>query len=228
MKTLIFFDINGTLIKRDSRTDLPFAEAMDRTLGIENAMNGVNTAARSDKDCFLEVLQKNDIAFTEALWNKLLENYAEALDRYKETDVWRENADAVSCLEFLADKDVCLSLITGELSMGAQYKLEKLGIWQYFPTGGFGEDGLVRFEIAEMALKKAIAYYGTTFDALYVVGDTILDIQTARHLGAKIISIDTGANTKEELASHQPDYLVSRFLSEASDGPFETIFNSKA
>ncbi len=59
MTALIFFDINGTIIKRDSRTDIPYGKAVDEFLGLENGMEGVDTSARSDKDVFMEVLEKN-------------------------------------------------------------------------------------------------------------------------------------------------------------------------
>ena len=214
MSILIFFDINGTLIKRDSRTDLPFSEAVDRTLSLSDAMNGVNTAARSDMDVFMEVLSKFEIEYTNDLWETLMHHYKDALERYKSTDVWRENADAIACLDYLKNQPVYLSLITGELSIGAQYKLEKLGIWHHFPTGGFGEDGLTRFEIADKALEKAIAHYNRDFQKIYVIGDTLLDIKTARHLNAKIISITTGANTREELSTQSPDYLIDTFMND--------------
>lgn len=211
MTALIFFDINGTLIKRDSRTDIPYSIAIDKYLKITDGMNGVNTSARSDKDVFLEVIAKHGKEFTEELWSGFLNEYEAQLEEFKCTDVWRENADAIKFVNMLSETDHKLSLITGELSIGARYKLEKLDLWCYFPTGGFGEDGLKRFDIAEIALEKARVLYGDKFDEIFVVGDTILDIQTARHIGAKVISITTGSNTREELSDHSPDYLIDRF-----------------
>lgn len=68
MRKIIFFDINGTLIERDSRTDLPFSYAVDSLLSVENAMEGVDTAARSDQDVFIEVLRKHKVEYTDELW----------------------------------------------------------------------------------------------------------------------------------------------------------------
>lgn len=213
MKILIFFDINGTLIERDARTDLPFEEAINTLLNVTNALDGVNTAARSDKDVFIEVLSKRKIDFSEPLFEELLSLYKSKLEAYKTTDVWRENVDAVSFVKSLVNlkASVDLALITGELSMGAQYKLEKIGIYTFFPVGGFGEDGLTRFEIAECALKKAKSHYGSVYDKVIVIGDTVLDIQTARHIGAKAIAIATGAHTKDQLAEYTPDLLIETF-----------------
>lgn len=216
MEKLIFFDINGTLIARDARTDLPFGDAVNELLGTSDALSGVNTAARSDQDVFMEILKNHQISYTEALWEDFLARYKGQLENYKDTDVWRPNADAVSFVEKMAKTSHFKSLITGELSLGAAYKLSKLGIWQHFPTGGFGEHGLKRFDIAAYALQSAKVHYGLTDDwfaqhEVYVIGDTCLDIQTARHIGAKAIAIATGSNSREELAALCPDYLIDRF-----------------
>ena len=216
MKKLIFFDINGTLIARDARTDLPFGDAVNELLGTCEALAGVNTAARSDQDVFMEILKNHQLTYTEALWEDFLARYKSQLENYKQTDVWRPNADAIPFVEKMAKTNHLRSLITGELTMGAAYKLSKLGIWQHFPTGGFGEHGLKRFDIATYALQAAKAHYGLTDEVLsqhelYVIGDTCLDIQTARHIGAKAIAITTGSNNREELAALNPDYLIDQF-----------------
>jgi phosphoglycolate phosphatase-like HAD superfamily hydrolase len=209
MNYLIFFDINGTIIERDERTDIPFGEAVKNLIHKDDPMAGVDTSARSDKDVLLEILDKYNLPFSEALWQEFLIKYKEQLEIYKTTDVWRDNVDAVEFIKWLSTTKHHLSLITGELSIGAQYKLEKIGVWQYFSTGGFGEDGLKRFDIAESALTKAKALYD--YDRIIVIGDTILDIQTARHINAEIISITTGSHSKEMLMTLNPDYIIDEF-----------------
>ena len=211
MNKLIMFDINGTLIKRDARTDLPYEHAVNELLCISSALDGVNTSARSDKDVLIEILEKNGIEFTDSLWDKFLVLYKKHLEAFKDTDVWRENSSAVSFVKSLYRKHYPMVLITGELSIGAEYKLSKLGIWDCFATGGYGEDGLKRFDIAETALRKANEYFSVDFKDITIIGDTILDIKTARHLNAEVISITTGSNTREELSGYNPDIIIDDF-----------------
>lgn len=211
MNKLFFFDINGTLIERDARTDLPFSHAVDLLLNSENAMEGVDTSARSDHDVFKEVLEINNKTYTEELWSEFLALYKTQLEAFKDTDVWRLNVDALDFVKYLHNKNYHLALITGELSLGAQYKLEKLGLWQYFKTGGFGEDGLKRFEIADAAVKKAHKTFDKDYDEMIIIGDTVLDIQTARHINATAISITTGSHSKEKLKSMSPDEIIDCF-----------------
>ena len=171
MNYLIFFDINGTIIERDERTDLPFAYAMKNLINVEDPMKNVDTSARSDKDVFMEVLRNFEVEFTESLWQEFLRLYKIQLEVFKDSDVWRDNVDAVEFIKWLSQTNHHLSLITGELSIGAKYKLEKIGVWKYFASGGFGEDGLRRFEIADEALRKADKL--CEYDKLIVIGDTL-------------------------------------------------------
>jgi phosphoglycolate phosphatase len=94
MSDLIFFDINGTIIERDDRTDLPYIEAANELLYTDNAMKDVNNAARSDMDVFREILLNHKVDYTEALWTNFLQIYEKKLEKYKTTDIWRVNKDA--------------------------------------------------------------------------------------------------------------------------------------
>lgn len=211
VNALLFFDINGTLIKRDARTDLPFSNALNTLLEEENAMVGVDTSARSDKDVFMEVLNRRGIDFSENRWHEFLPLYKTELERFAATDVWRENADSVPFVRSLFQAGYTMALITGELSIGAEYKLKKTGIWNCFLTGGYGEDGLKRFDIADSALSRVKAMTRCSFDSTFVIGDTVLDIETAKHLGAFSIAITTGSHSRERLLSAGPDYCIDRF-----------------
>ena len=44
---------------------------------------------------------------------------------------------------------------------------------------------------------------------LYYIGDTTIDVESARHAGAKTIAVSWGLNTTEALARVKPDYLVT-------------------
>lgn len=211
METMIFFDINGTLIARDERTDIPYALAVGEIIGQKNVMKGIDTSSRSDRDVFLEILHRFRVDYDEKLWDSFLEIYRLKLEEYRSTDVWRPNVDALDFIAFLQELPVHLGLISGELQLAARYKLEKLGIWDHFAVGGFGEDGLRRFDIAEIALKKAELHFATRFQQVYIIGDTVQDIKTARHLGAKAIAIATGSNSRDDLSALRPDFLINRF-----------------
>lgn len=211
MRHLIIFDINGTIIKRDDRTDVPYSRSLDEIIGTDNAMQGIDTSARSDKDVFMEALGRHGINYSNQLWKTFLMIYEKYLNIFKDSDCWRENANSIQFIKKLHNKGHALALMTGELKIGARYKLQKLGVWDYFPAGGFGEDGLKRFEIADIALERAKEHFNEDFDSITIIGDTVLDIKTARHLNSRVISITTGANSFEELAHYGPDLIIDDF-----------------
>ena len=57
-------------------------------------------------------------------------------------------------------------------------------------------------------VEKYIRSNGLDPKSLYYVGDTTIDIESARHAGARTVAVTWGLNTAEKLASANPDYLV--------------------
>ncbi len=59
-------------------------------------------------------------------------------------------------------------------------------------------------------VKKYIREKGLDPQNLYYVGDTSVDVESARMAGAKVVAVSWGLNTAEALARSNPDYLVDR------------------
>lgn len=59
-------------------------------------------------------------------------------------------------------------------------------------------------------VEKYIRQKGLNPEELYYVGDTTIDVESARHAGAKTVAVSWGLNTPEALAKVNPDFLVSR------------------
>ena len=57
-------------------------------------------------------------------------------------------------------------------------------------------------------VEKYIRQKGLDPSRLYYIGDTTIDVESARHAGAKAIAVSWGLNTAEALARVKPDYLV--------------------
>jgi phosphoglycolate phosphatase-like HAD superfamily hydrolase len=117
---------------------------------------------------------------------------------------------------------VVLGLLTGNIRQGANHKLSHFGLWDYFACGGFGDDHFERDDVARTAVAEVRAHLARLeasrasharldFDAgdVWVIGDTPLDVQCARAVGARVVAVATGWHPAEELASHKPDYLFA-------------------
>lgn len=57
-------------------------------------------------------------------------------------------------------------------------------------------------------VKKYIREKGIDPQSLYYVGDTSVDVESARLAGAKVVAVTWGLNTAEALARSHPDHLV--------------------
>ena len=58
-------------------------------------------------------------------------------------------------------------------------------------------------------VEKYIRKRGLDPQTLYYVGDTTIDIESARHAGARTVAVSWGLNTAETLAGANPDHLVN-------------------
>ena len=104
-----------------------------------------------------------------------------------------------------------LGLVTGNWYGGAEGKLRHYGLWHHFSLGAFGEDSASRLDLPPLALQRARAAWGVSFDPrrVWIVGDSELDVQCARHNGLRCLAVSTGIHSPEQLRPHGPDRIVA-------------------
>jgi len=107
-------------------------------------------------------------------------------------------------------KHLVLALLTGNVSRGAQLKLEHYGVWHFFEFGAFADDHQDRNQLGPFARARANEKHGRQFSAaeIDVIGDTPRDIACGKALGARTIAVATGTWSRADLAKHQPDFLI--------------------
>ncbi len=209
---LFFFDVNGTLIKDKKNTDLAYKETLIELFKIKNPLGDIETTARSDKAILKNFLHKNDIQFTESLYNIFLKHYEVQLKKYLDKDLWEENDDVKKFVKYLIKRKWNMALLTGNLELGAKYKLESVNLWKYFEVGGYGEDGEIRNDIASSALSKSKKYFKIEkFEDLYVIGDTEKDFKVSKFLNAKSILFAKNKKKKKNLENLNADYVITDF-----------------
>jgi phosphoglycolate phosphatase-like HAD superfamily hydrolase len=110
-----------------------------------------------------------------------------------------------------ARPDVFLGLLTGNVALGAQLKLEAFGLWHYFRCGAYGSDSGDRNTLVPVAQARACALSGRDFlpSQILVIGDTPRDIACARAHGAQVMAVATGSYSVEELQQYAPDYCFA-------------------
>ncbi len=117
-----------------------------------------------------------------------------------------------------ARRDARLGLLTGNVEAGARVKLEPHGLNDYFATGGFGDDGDSRAEVARVARERLQALAGVTVPPrdVVVIGDSPRDVECGRANGFTTLAVGTGWTSWGELEAARPDHLL-RDLSHTED-----------
>lgn len=104
------------------------------------------------------------------------------------------------------------TLLTGNFSTIAHFKLQLTGLSHYFTLpGAYGEDSHDRRDLPGLAAARVNAHLGRSFapEQFIVIGDTPNDIDCARAFGARVIAVASGFyHDRAELSSHAPDAVL--------------------
>jgi phosphoglycolate phosphatase-like HAD superfamily hydrolase len=98
-------------------------------------------------------------------------------------------------------RDVAVGLGTGNIREGARIKLERVGIYDRFPFGGFGCDAEDRIALIRRGAERGAALLGAPLDEcrVVIIGDTPKDVAAAQAIGAESVGVGTGSFTAEQL-----------------------------
>lgn len=214
---LILFDIDGTLLTIKGLDKTAVAQGIERALGRPVSFDGISFSGKTDPQIFREIVMAEV-----ARGGDVGENHEDAivstLEAYKEAargflptaDVRALPAVNDLVQQFHDDADVQLGLVTGNVEEMAYLKLSQIDLDGYFPFGAFGSDSEERNELPPFALQRAISHTGCAFVGkdVVVIGDTPMDIECGKVIGATTIGVATGHFTTDELAEHEPDVVL--------------------
>ena len=209
-KRLLLFDIDGTLIHSAGAGVYSLSLTLAERFGIHDDLADIEIAGMTDSGIVMSILNKHRIPPTN-------ENIAAFLDTYVHflsLELPRRAGQLLpGVLELLgrlkARPHLILALLTGNVSRGAQLKLEHYGVWHFFEFGAFADDHHDRNQLGPFAQARAQEKHGYEFRAeqIDVIGDTPRDIACGKAIGARTVAIATGSWPRPELAAHQPDFL---------------------
>jgi phosphoglycolate phosphatase len=211
VKTLLLWDIDGTLIASGGAGMHALQIGLRTGLGVDGSLADIDFAGRTDRWIARRIFEKFSLPHNEENFTRLIDGYIAALPAALANPRARVLPGVREILAAAAARDdVAQGLLTGNLRRGAQTKLGHHGLWDYFPFGGFADDAELRNEISPHALRRAHEHAAVTFhpDRVWVIGDTPHDIECGRIIGARTLAVATGSHTCEQLASHRPDAVL--------------------
>jgi phosphoglycolate phosphatase-like HAD superfamily hydrolase len=213
VRTLVLFDVDGTLISTSGQAFAALVGACAEVLGKEIPKDGYSPAGKTDPQIFSELLARAGLGPEQRaqLLRPLMALYQKKLPQYLQQKHVRVLEGASQLLPILhQNPQVALGLLTGNLQQPAQYKLELAGLWHFFPVGAFGSDHADRHQLLPYAVARAEAYYRQKFPLkeVLVVGDTPLDVSCAQVWGAKAVAVAGHTTSMASLALAKPQAVL--------------------
>ncbi|MDQ3322572.1 MAG: HAD family hydrolase [Acidobacteriota bacterium] len=218
---ILLWDIDGTLMSSNVSGAFKqyFAPVMEEIYGSSGKLDGLKVSGMTDTQIFYESLRDEGFTPEQILGasDKLLPVFkrrmTEIIGKTETAYIIKTGARAI--LEATSkDSRFLNALLTGNLSVAAQIKLEYFDLWKYFENAPnvFGEISHDRRELGKKAVGIADKFLGAKLkpEQFVVIGDTPNDIAAARAFGARMVSVATGRNhPPEELAKYKPDVLLN-------------------
>jgi phosphoglycolate phosphatase len=215
-KTLISFDVDGTLIRATGQDANKlhkdaFAHGFLEVFGIETTIDVIDYQGSTDMLISRATMRHHGV--DDAVISERMDAHCAAMCRYALER--RENAadglelltgvrQLLEILSARADCTVCL--VTGNLEPIAWAKMERLGIEHLFSLprfGGFGSDHTDRGVLVKIAAQRSESqdYNGVPHVKRFHFGDTPMDVKAAEYAGATAIGLLTGVFSREDLVN---------------------------
>ncbi|BCS35543.1 hypothetical protein TBR22_A47760 [Luteitalea sp. TBR-22] len=213
MPTLLLFDIDGTLITTGGSGYRSMKRAVEVTMGVDHALEGIPVAGRTDSIILRDAVRAIDGSeITPDLQARIRDNYCVILREELERvgggpGVLPGVRQLIATLE--GDPSWHIALLTGNFSVSAEIKLGYFDLWKHFPWGAWGEDAVHRNDLLPVALQRYQARTGETIDPrdVVIIGDTPNDVEVARVGGARSVCVATGQFDREALTAAGADVV---------------------
>jgi phosphoglycolate phosphatase-like HAD superfamily hydrolase len=208
-KTLILWDIDGTLMHCGADGTTALNETFRKLYGVEDAFSKAGIGHAMDAVILDRILESNRL--DKSGLELIKEEYIRILDSVLKRNPNKRILPGIKELLEHIHKSECSfnALLTSNLRIGAETKLKSVGLDAYFPVGGFGDDFGEKWDSALKGIQAAEEHYCEKFEKenIYIIGDSIYDIKCAKKINVVSIGVATGWADYEMLEMEGPDYL---------------------
>ena len=204
--TLLFWDIDGTLLTTGRAGILAWEAAASEAAGHPVDLQQLRTAGLTDFALGRLILEQLGLSSDPEPLARLVRRYEESLPDALPRRRGRVLVGVIELLQSVCDDrpEVGLYLLTGNTRAGAQAKLAYYGLFDFFVGGAFADPTGDRSDIARRALSEATDKQSITLDRVFVIGDTPHDVACGRAIGARTVAVASGEHSVSELEAHGP------------------------
>lgn len=226
---LLLFDIDGTILSTHGLPRKAMKRVLERRFNYFSYDDSYNYSGRTDWQIVDHLLDIGEIEYPRNIDSlKIIFNdFSVELEKEITNGLKPHVYDGVSeLIQALHKSDNCyLGLLTGNIADGARIKLEAAKLYDFFPSGAFGDDAKNRNDLADIAIQRLEKYYKISFDKnnTWIVGDSIHDVRCANENGLCSLAVCTGMTTRSELENELPQFIVESF--EDTESILEIICN---
>lgn len=206
------FDIDGTLINSGGAGTAALRSALRSAFNIAEPTDKVSVHGRTDRSITRDLFQHHGIPENEENSTAFRTAYLQHLPEMLSARPGRICPGITELLlELRRRGDIAIGLLTGNIAAGARIKLRHFGLDEHFAFGGFGDTHPSRDDVAREAFEAARKHHGSNLqiEKTWVIGDTPLDVQCARAIGARALAVATGDHSLDVLAETKPDHLAT-------------------
>jgi len=217
-RTLLLWDIDGTLLLTDGAGMRGMARAARKLYGEAFRWDGVLASGRLDPLILEDALARNGLTPSDDGHRLFHDAYLIELAAELELVSMRARAmpgikEAIAILRERSrtHNDVVQGLVTGNYVRAAPLKLRACGFDPaWFEIGAFGDEGRTRPDLVALALRRCLEQLAWSPDpsSVIVIGDTPLDIACAHAHGCVAFAVATGHHDADELRAAGADVVV--------------------
>jgi phosphoglycolate phosphatase-like HAD superfamily hydrolase len=203
--TILFWDIDGTLLTTGKAGVPAWETAVRETTGKEFQLSSIRVPGLTDFQIASRTFELLGVQPENGMLERMVTRYEDLLPSTLPLKQGQVMPNVREILETLRGRnDVRSYLLTGNTRRGARAKLTHYDLFKYFPDGAFAEDQGLRASIAGRALELARRNGPVADDQIFVIGDTPHDIEAAGAIKARTIVVATGGYSVDELSAHRP------------------------
>ncbi len=214
MKTLVIFDIDGTLLYSNKVDSQCFADAYERYFGRAfPSIDWRDYPHVTDHTIFSHVYSdhfggvctaEDRLTFEEVYIGLMQERREEDASRFREVPRARSTVE-----QLLAHDDYVVGIATGGWRRPALFKLDHLNIPTDGIHAGYADDMETREDILQTSIDSAQAAHDDIEKTVYV-GDAIWDVKTTRRMGLPLIGV-RHAGDEHVLRTHGVQHVISDY-----------------